>query len=122
MKIHEIKNIFQLIAIKRIKKMIKSEMFLNDFYVESLEDRYVKKEGRNQMTSLVRKALRKLNPKHALIVRLRYWKGFSHKKTAKIIKSTPGSVATTLVYIRKKLKSLIIKEAENVPLETLTDL
>ena len=49
-------------------------------------------------------AIRKLIPKHQLIVLLRYWKGMSYKKIAKILGCSPGCVGVTLTHIRLRLK------------------
>jgi len=56
---------------------------------------------------IIRKALREINPKHALIIRLRYWENMKYSQIARILGSTPGSVGTTITYIKRKLRKKI---------------
>ena len=63
---------------------------------------------------IIREKLRKLDPKHCLIIRLFYWSGKNYKEIATIINSTPNSVGATLTQIRIKLRN-----SRNKPLKTL---
>ena len=58
----------------------------------------------NYMKKALWNAIRKLIPKHQLIVLLKYWKGMSYKKIAKILGCSTGCVGVTLTHIRLRLK------------------
>ena len=88
--------------------MVKDEYSGNNYFIKSLNfvdeinpeiyctSNYTKKALWN--------AIRKLIPKHQLIVLLKYWKGMSYKKIAKILGCSTGCVGVTLTHIRLRLK------------------
>jgi RNA polymerase sigma factor (sigma-70 family) len=63
----------------------------------------------NYMKRALWNAIRKLIPKHQLIVLLRYWKQMSYKQIANIVGSTSGCIGVTLTNIKIKLKSELTK-------------
>ena len=62
-------------------------------------DQFCEKESKH----LIRQVLKEVQPKHELIIRLRYWEGMKYAQIAKIIGTTPGAVGGTLSYIQNKL-------------------
>ena len=58
---------------------------------------------------IIRDILREIHPKHALIIRLRYWEEMKYSQIALIISSTSGAVGGTLAYAKKKLSRKLAK-------------
>jgi len=56
---------------------------------------------------IIRQILKEINPKHALIIRLRYWENMKYSQIAQIIDSTSGSVGGTIAYIQQKLRKKV---------------
>jgi len=71
---------------------------------ENKLDEIIKHELEMERKLLIWKALKDLKPKHALIIRLKYWLNMPHDKIAAIVKTTPNSVSVTLNKIREKLR------------------
>lgn len=78
-------------------------------HTESKLDEIIKRELEMERKLIIWMALKDLKPKHALIIRLKYWLNMPHDKIAAIVKSTPNCVSVTLNSIRKNLR----KEMQN---------